>query len=344
MITTTRSRLHVELLNDRIVPSTTVLDLTAAGAVATAPNGAIVEQTNPQAAGAGTVTPFVRINNNWFGNEQGYNTDARPLQFDDESRSSKLTHAITLSQVPVVTLNGENYLEFFLGVKERGWSHDVSLDDVQIFLGSSNKLSNFKSFRDTLGGQSPVFDLDSAGDVRVKLNADLSSGDGHWNMELLVPEAAFASASPSSYLYLYSKFNGQNWFERGYVQWGIGETQPQGPAAGTISGSVFVGNANNLPIPGVTVTLTGMDSQGNPVSLSATTDSNGNFSFLNLNPGTYTLSEQPPLNNIVVGETLGTVNGVADGTMDQGNSQFTNVTLASGQSVTGYVFFDGVGG
>src|ERR1700722_20885794 len=162
-------------------------------------------------------------------------------------------------------------------------------------------------------------------------------------MELLVPEAAFASASPSSFLYLYSKFNGQNWFERGYVQWGIGETQQQGPTAGTISGSVLVGNANQ-PIPGVTVTLTGMDSQGNQVNLSATTDANGNFSFANLNPGTYSIIEQPPLNNIVVNETLGTVNGVGDGTMDQGNSQFTNVTLASGQSATGYVFFDGVGG
>jgi hypothetical protein len=163
-------------------------------------------------------------------------------------------------------------------------------------------------------------------------------------MELLVPEAAFASSSANSYLYLYSKFDVEHHCgdESEFVQWGIDKPQ-QGSTAGTISGSVLVGNTNQ-PISGITVTLSGTDSQGNAVNLTTTTDANGNFSFTNLNPGTYSIIEQPPLNNIVVGETLGTVNGVGDGTMDQGNSQFTNVTLASGQSAVGYVFFDGVSG
>jgi choice-of-anchor A domain-containing protein len=73
-------------------------------------------------------------------------------------------------------------------------------------------------------------------------------------------------------------------------------------ANGSISGFAFVDNVGNglrdpskdNPFPGIVVTLTGTDSSGKPVNLTATTDSNGFYTFTGLLPGTYTLTFPQP--------------------------------------------------
>jgi uncharacterized repeat protein (TIGR01451 family) len=79
--------------------------------------------------------------------------------------------------------------------------------------------------------------------------------------------------------------------------------------AGSIAGRVYADNNNNggvdageSGLPGVTITLTGTDDLGNPVSLTTTTDAQGNYGFPGLRPGAYALTQptQPP----------GTVNGI----------------------------------
>jgi hypothetical protein len=334
-----RSQLNVELLNDRILPSVTVLDLTKAGAEATAPNGAIAEQVAFTSQESSQISTFVSLKGGRGGIEQGYNTDARPLQFRDESGNSNLTHAITLGDVPVVTVNGTNYLEFYLAVNQKNWSPYLSLDEVQIFLSGKKNLSDYNAFKNTLNKLSPVFDLDSNGNVSIKLNSKLDSSGG-WNAALLVPQTDFAGASPGTYLYLYSLFS-EPFRERGKdvsVQWGVGPVQ-SAPTGASISGSVLVGGAT-VAIPGITVELQGTTSTGTSVNLTAITDANGNFSFSNLAAGTYSIIQEVPFGNIVVTETVGTVNGVMDGTADQTNSQFTGITLGAGQTGVGYIFGD----
>ncbi|HEV3385932.1 MAG TPA: SdrD B-like domain-containing protein [Gemmata sp.] len=334
-----RSQLHAELLNDRIVPSVTVLDLSTSGAVATAPSGAIVEQIDPQPTGTGYVQAFVRIQGKNGGIEQGYNTDARPLQFDEKS-SPEFTHSITLGQVPIVTVDGVNYLEFSLGVNQKASSPYLSLDEVQIFLGSAGNLTGYDPSTNTLAGLSPLFDINSNGAVSVKLNANLSSGNGSGDMALLVPDAAFVGSNPNSYLYLYSKFGEQpgETSNGGFEQWWLPPAQPA-PALGSLSGSVIVAGST-MPIPGVTIQLQGKDSQGNPVSASTTTGMNGNFTFTNLPAGTYSIMQVVPAGYIAVSEMVGTVNGVSDGTPDQTNTQITAITISAGQNGIGYIFED----
>jgi len=341
MVAVHRPKLNLERLDERLVPSVTVLDLTTTGAVATAPSGAIVEQIDPQPTGTGYVQAFLRIQGKDGGVEQGYNTDGRPLQFD-EKKSAEFTHSITLGDVPLVAVNNVYYREFFLGINQKASSPYLSLDEVQIFLGSAGNLTGYNPSSNTLARLSPVFDLNSAGAVSVKLNANLSSGNGSGDMALLVPEAAFAGADPSSSLYLYSKFGAQpgETSNGGFEQWWLPAVQ-SAPALGSISGSVLVAGANQ-PISNVTIYLVGTDSLGNPVTLSTVTDIYGNYSFNYLNAGTYSIVQVLPLFNIVISESLGTVNGIGDGMTDSVNAQFTKVTLTFGQNGAGYVFFDGV--
>ncbi len=100
----------------------------------------------------------------------------------------------------------------------------------------------------------------------------------------------------------------------------FGELRPA-----SVAGKVFSDLNNNGAveagepgISGVTLTLTGTDDLGNAVRTALTTDSNGNFSFGNLRPGTYTVAESQP-------------SGYLQGKNAAGNSggTFTTDTLAS---------------
>ncbi|MCA3001077.1 MAG: SdrD B-like domain-containing protein [Burkholderiales bacterium] len=78
----------------------------------------------------------------------------------------------------------------------------------------------------------------------------------------------------------------------------FGEFRPS-----SASGFVYADSNNNgvrdvgidPALPGVTITLTGTDIDGNAISLTTTTDVNGQYTFANLRPGTYRIIEtQPP--------------------------------------------------
>jgi len=92
---------------------------------------------------------------------------------------------------------------------------------------------------------------------------------------------------------------------------------------GSISGMIFLDNNDNAMvdtgdtgIAGATVTLTGTDYLGNPVSIPQTTSSSGLFSFINLLPSNsagYTVQTTPPAGFVIGSDTPGTLNGVTTG-------------------------------
>ena len=114
-----------------------------------------------------------------------------------------------------------------------------------------------------------------------------------------------------------------------------------------LSGNVFVDvdGSNTLteadtPINGVTLTLTGTDAFGNPVTATTTTTA-GAYSFPNLAPGTYAVTETQPA-GYGNGPTLrGTVNTTPTGTV--GTDTVTGITLAAGQTGIDYNFGEVVG-
>lgn len=88
-----------------------------------------------------------------------------------------------------------------------------------------------------------------------------------------------------------------------------------------------VREANELPIPGTTITLTGFSDSG-PVSKSMQTNSLGEYKFENLRPGTYTLTETQPAGYADGQDNIGTPGGT------EGNDVFSAINLPPG--------FDGV--
>ena len=113
------------------------------------------------------------------------------------------------------------------------------------------------------------------------------------------------------------------------------------PTNRTLAGRVFVDDNNNTffngpdaGVTGLTVTLTGTDVNGNTISASLPTDSNGNYSFAGLPAGTYSVSYSPvgipaitaPVRSIA-GSTGGT--GANSGA---GILSITGISLVSGSS------------
>jgi hypothetical protein len=103
-------------------------------------------------------------------------------------------------------------------------------------------------------------------------------------------------------------------------------------------------------IPGVQITL---DTAAGPMV--TTTDANGFYSFVDLQPGTYTLHETQPANYLDGKDNAGTVNGVQMGSVvnDPAEDQIQSITLNGNESsenndfgeikpssIAGHVWFD----
>ena len=118
------------------------------------------------------------------------------------------------------------------------------------------------------------------------------------------------------------------------------QTWDAGVVPANLSGTVFldldadgVEDAGEPGIDAVTITLTGTDLYGNPVSDTTTTDGNGDYSFTVV-PGTYTLVETDPTDFSSTGSEPGTVGSTVDS-----NNQLT-VTIVSGDDSQNNDFLD----
>jgi hypothetical protein len=276
--------LRFEELDERIVPAASY-SLTSRDAVY-ASAGFIAHQVSAQPTGTGVIQSFVRVPGaaNGGGSQQGYNTTARPLQFD-ENKSPQFTRGLTLGQVPLVYIGGVAYREFLLDINQKSSASKLSLDQVKVFLGAQSNLTGYNGT--TLAGQSAVFDMDAGGDVSLILDARLNSGSGSGDMVLLIPNANFGDAGPGTYVYLYSQMGGLAGAQAngGFEEWSVRVTAPSPPPVGTgsLSGFVFIDRNTNTfldegeALEGVIIELRGTDDFGNTVVLTTTTAADGSY-------------------------------------------------------------------
>jgi hypothetical protein len=227
-------------VEERLVPSgTPTLDLTTRGALGVV-NEAIFRQFDARPTGTGVIDSFVRLQT---GNakstvQQGYNTEARPLQFD-ENKSPQFTRALRLDDVPVVNIGGKLYREFLLDINQKSSQPLLSLDEVRFYLAPTPDLTGYDNTAKTLGGYQALYDLDAGGqDHWIKLDYRLNSGSGSGDMLMYIPESVCVRTSENPYVYLYSKFGVNFSGNAGFEEWAAGKTALV-PATGVISGTKF---------------------------------------------------------------------------------------------------------
>jgi hypothetical protein len=230
-------------------------DLTAAGNKCTTPptpatnptniNGALFFQSDPQPTGSGVIQSFVRISATPSVIGQGYNTDFRPVQFD-ENTSPTFTRSLPTSSVPIVIINGTEYREFGLDVNQVNVTvlSLESLDKLQIFQSDDPMLHGYScggclttdgttagSF--TSNTNTPVYDMDTGAapldDNWIKLDYQLNSGSGSGDMFAYIPNSLFNPAL--QYVTLYSKFGIHFANNDGYEEWWVrGGPSPSPPS------------------------------------------------------------------------------------------------------------------
>ncbi|VIO72263.1 hypothetical protein CI1B_39070 [Bradyrhizobium ivorense] len=181
------------------------------------------------ATGTGIFPSFVTIQNT--GVEQGFNTDAAPVQ--NTGSSPAHNHSLLLGAVPIVTIDGVDYREFRLDLNEQ--SDPISLDKLQIYAGSAGNLTS-------LAGLTQLYDMDGGADGKTGGGADVdvsvgltawSSGSGHSDYKVLIPNSYFAGTDPGAFIYLYSQFSNA---DAGFEEWSVGPASPAGKTPDAVVG------------------------------------------------------------------------------------------------------------
>ncbi|MFI5380238.1 MAG: SdrD B-like domain-containing protein, partial [Tepidisphaerales bacterium] len=92
-------------------------------------------------------------------------------------------------------------------------------------------------------------------------------------------------------------------------------------------------------IPGIDISFSGANILGQSISLSTTTDSSGIFTFPNLYPGTYSITEGSVPNTYTNGiDAIGTTDGSTPNGLNPDHHHFTSITLLPGQNGINYNF------
>ncbi|MDN5005273.1 beta strand repeat-containing protein [Bradyrhizobium sp. GCM10027634] len=199
-------------------------------------NGVTFLTENPKSVtGTGVFPAFVQIQASpkEDGVEQGFNTNFRPA-VEDTQNPLIHNHAIVLSDINTETDSGVTYRVFHLDLNEPndGTQPQITLDALKLYAAGVNNLSDYNG---TLVGGTELFNMDGGADgktggatdvdVSVQLT-DWTSGSGHGDYKVLIPETYFAGVSNNSFIYLYSQFSGA---DSGFEEWALGLAPSTGP-------------------------------------------------------------------------------------------------------------------
>ncbi len=201
--------------------ATSVIDLTTAGAVITH-NGAIFLQGPlPTSSGTGVLDPFIRVSKANADIVQGYNTNYRPLQYEEDQ---SWTEALLLSTVATLDYEGVLYRELRLDINQVNSDPYLSLDELKLFISTDPLLHNYDPALETFSGSATkVWDM---GDAWIWLDYSLQAGSGQSDATFLVPESIFENLGCdygqlgcNYYLYVWSKYGIHHNNNDGFEEW-----------------------------------------------------------------------------------------------------------------------------
>jgi hypothetical protein len=174
----------------------TLVDLTTEWSSGWWGDGVYFEWMAEKPTGTGVFEPFLRIQQK--GVEKGYNTNGT-TEFD--TKKGKWTHAIQVSDVPLVTKKNQNgvdtsYREFALDINETSARPLISLDIVKLYTSTLDNLTGYDT-----GWPGAIYSNNPAD--WAKLDYRLNPGSGWGDMLMYIPDSFFPSTN--DYLYLYTE-------------------------------------------------------------------------------------------------------------------------------------------
>jgi uncharacterized repeat protein (TIGR01451 family) len=237
--------------------------------------------------GSGIFESFLRVQKDDV--EKGYNTDYRPLQFDENS-SAQFTRSFKLADVPQVKIGETIYREFQLDINQQSSSDPewyISLDKFQVWLTDDPNLHGYDT--STWGFPSGAVKVYDLGDNSIKLDYRTNPGSGKRDYRVLVPESMFAGKT-GEYVVLFTQNGATFEANDGYEEWGVAIKNAliEGYKWNDMNGD-GVWDAAEPGLNGWTINLSGAVSTS---TLTHYDDSGkaGYYSF-SVAPGSYTVSE-----------------------------------------------------
>jgi hypothetical protein len=200
-----------------------VCDLTTTSSCAI--NGGIFSVFEVHPTGTGVIDSFVRVQDK--GDEAGYNTSYRKVQFD-EKKDPNHTRDLGIAEVGTTTFGGVEYATFYLDINEpaSGDKQLITLDELELFTTDLPMRTGYSGVPNTASGELPgttkVYDLDWGGDNYVQLSYNqIGGGSGSSDMVFYLPMALFTG----EYVNLYSEFGdldespNKSKSEAGFEEW-----------------------------------------------------------------------------------------------------------------------------
>lgn len=222
----------VGVVSASFASANTIIDLVTPGVsssqTATIGGTFIVTNSDNQSSGTGVIDPFLRIQQT--GQERGYNSSL-PSQYD--AKDDPHTHALLLSQIPLIDIGGVFYREFLLDVNQAS-NGPISLNQIQIFqrngdintstLSEATAAPNHFAVISGLGTE--VFRMSVEATVTpgrdYEIQIDSDSGSGSGDMLLYVRNSLFNTSL--SNVILFSQFgapNGAYSSNAGFEEWAV---------------------------------------------------------------------------------------------------------------------------
>ncbi|MEJ2707437.1 MAG: hypothetical protein P8074_07475, partial [Anaerolineales bacterium] len=154
-------------------------------------NGALFVGFFPDTpTGTGNFDPFLRLGSGSGPIEQGYNTDYRPLEFDEDA---SWTTSQNLSEIPVIAFeyNGtiSLYRELQLDINQNASVEGkfISLDTVEIYITEDPNLHGYDTSTKFGSNATLVYDMDELDDNWIKLDYTNNNGSGKRDLKMLIP-------------------------------------------------------------------------------------------------------------------------------------------------------------